>query len=769
MFTIYFLLPAVAFLISEIPTFRRSGVKNRIKQGSFWILMLTVVLAVIAMLMFLFMSFTAFLDLTLIKLIAAAVCSVFFAALVKAIGHIRRTKETLAMLLLSVALAAFLEGTVFNFRFYQTHDYVERDLSDSYSVYKFDVSEDDPSQYIIPEDVSSPYIEITDINEKVNNVYFDFTTINANGYVVNSYIDVYMTDESNARYLKLPSQTVMTEVEETKFLHLITNGATEKLKFVISTSYGKLFEINSIKINVPQQFNFEIIRLFAVAIIIFLFWLLRPSSKLWSYGFSDSVRQRIIICAVIVLEIAILLSVSVLNPAFAKNPSRHTAQYQQLAESFLDGKLYLAEEPSDFLAQMENPYDYNDRRYEASANGTSYYWDAAYYNGHYYVYFGVVPVLLLYLPYRAITGADLPNLAAIQVFLVLFAIGSFLLIGKFLKKYFDHKRVPFLSYILLTLIFINASGGIFIAKRPDFYSVPIISALAFTVFGLYFWMMSDEGGRIRPLYAALGSLCMALVAGCRPQLLVVSAMAIIIFWYPVFKDRSLFSKKGLWSTVAICIPYVIVAAGIMWYNNARFGSPFDFGANYNLTTNDMTGRGFRVERVGLAIFTYFLQPPKLTAAFPFLDACTISTNYLGTTITEPTFGGIFVVIPILWSLALLPSLSGKLKKRGMLAFCLLPLILSVFLGVFDAQGAGLLQRYVSDFAFLACFAAIVIFFVCYERTRSVSRLKLHSFLRFAFFASAAYCFMCIFAKYSVEIFQRSPYLFNSVSEMVQFW
>ena len=81
----------------------------------------------------------------------------------------------------------------------------------------------------------------------------------------------------------------------------------------------------------------------------------------------------------------------------------------------------------------------------------------------------------------------------------------------------------------------------------------------------------------------------------------------------------------------------------MWYNFARFGSPFDFGQNYNLTTNDMTGRGFRVERVGLSFFTYFLQPPKINSAFPFVNRVDITTSYLGTTITEAMFGGIFVV------------------------------------------------------------------------------------------------------------------------------
>ncbi|MCO7109522.1 hypothetical protein NIA69_10595 [Gemmiger formicilis] len=45
----------------------------------------------------------------------------------------------------------------------------------------------------------------------------------------------------------------------------------------------------------------------------------------------------------------------------------------------------------------------------------------------------------------------------------------------------------------------------------------------------------------------------------------------------------------------------------MWYNAARFGSPFDFGANYNLTGNDMTQRGFNAVRIGPAVFTSLFE------------------------------------------------------------------------------------------------------------------------------------------------------------------
>ena len=201
---------------------------------------------------------------------------------------------------------------------------------------------------------------------------------------------------------------------------------------------------------------------------------------------------------------------------------------------------------------------------------------------------------------------------------------------------------------------------------------------------------------------------MALVAASRPQFLLVSVIAIVLFWSSVFTERSLFSKKSIASTIAICLPYVLVAAGVMWYNNARFGSPFDFGQNYNLTTNDMTGRGFRFERVGLSLFTYFFQPPNINAAFPFVDNVQINTGYLGTTITEPMFGGIFMTIPLLWILLLVPSISKTLKKYNLFYLVTTLFALSLIIGVVDAQGAGLLQRYVSDFAYLAILAAIIV-------------------------------------------------------------
>ena len=763
-----FLIPLFLFFTCEMPRIKAIGIKKTLQGISVWTKLLIGEIFVNGMLMVLFMDLRAPLDFSIIKLLASILGSLFFLFLWhEGVRTVKGASWKRALAFCAV-FAVLSELTVVNFRFYQSYEYDPIDLSDTLALSGFHLVDGEENVYK-PNANTTPYVEINDLDAKVYNVYVDVAGRDSTQSAVNTYVTVYITDRSNENPMRLPAQTVMSEVESTKYLFVLTNGETDYLRLDFFTDRAKTYQINGIYLNTSQSIRLSPARMLGVTALLFLFWVLRPKGRFFQYAFEDSFRQRAVIAIVVLAEILLLLGISLMNPAFADNPSEHTSQYQELAKSFAEGRLCLEEEPPKFLAEMENPYDRAEREKQIRLHGESVHWDAAYFEGKYYVYFGVLPVLMLYLPFYLLTGTAMPNLLAVQFYLCLFAIGSFLLIARIIKKYFSQKKIPFLSYLILSLILINASCGIFIAKRPDFYSIPIIAALAFTVFGLYLWMLAEDHGGVRWGIAFFGSLCMALVAACRPQLLLGSALIFVIYWRAVFKDRSVFSKKGWKATVALILPYLIVAAGLMWYNYARFGSPFDFGANYNLTTNDMTGRGYRVERIGLSIFTYFFQLPNITAVFPFVQPTTVATNYLGTTITEPMFGGILAVIPLLWCLFLLPSKWRAVRERGLLGFCLIPLCLSLAIGVFDAQGAGLLQRYVSDFACFACLGAI--FFTCflYENRQSLHGERINAFLRIALFASGAYCFFMIFAKYSIEIFYCNPYLFNYVSELVQFW
>ena len=101
-------------------------------------------------------------------------------------------------------------------------------------------------------------------------------------------------------------------------------------------------------------------------------------------------------------------------------------------------------------------------------------------------------------------------------------------------------------------------------------------------------------------------------------------------------------------TICFILPYIIIAIFVMYYNYARFGSILDFGANYNLTTNDMTARGIHFERFLSAIYYYLFACPRITNVFPFIETIPLNTSYIGITIYELTFGGTFMLCPILF-------------------------------------------------------------------------------------------------------------------------
>ena len=74
-----------------------------------------------------------------------------------------------------------------------------------------------------------------------------------------------------------------------------------------------------------------------------------------------------------------------LSPVWNGTIPGHRDQYERMAQSILNGHLYLEYEDVDpRLSEMENPYDPQARK----ELGIYYHWDHAFYNGKYYMYFG---------------------------------------------------------------------------------------------------------------------------------------------------------------------------------------------------------------------------------------------------------------------------------------------------------------------------------------------------------------------------------------------
>lgn len=146
-------------------------------------------------------------------------------------------------------------------------------------------------------------------------------------------------------------------------------------------------------------------------------------------------------------------------------------------------------------------------------------------------------------------------------------------------------------------------------------------------------------------------------------MLVGSFLAIPIFLKPFCQYLKSSKKQALVSLASAAVPYIIVAALLMYYNYARFGSPFDFGANYNLTTNDMTHRGFHLDRLPFGLFMYLFQTPEFVGRAPFMTATSITTSYQGTTIAETMYGGFFWFNIITAALLFFGNVRTFLRKK----------------------------------------------------------------------------------------------------------
>ena len=142
--------------------------------------------------------------------------------------------------------------------------------------------------------------------------------------------------------------------------------------------------------------------------------------------------KRIIACVVALITALICVLPMDDLPIWNGEIPDHRNQYELMAEAILNGRIDFAYGDEAELESLENPYDPNERK-EA---GVKYHWDHAYYDGHYYMYFGIVPVFLAFLPYRLITGTALTTFRATQFFTAIIIAGMFSLFWLLSKLFF---------------------------------------------------------------------------------------------------------------------------------------------------------------------------------------------------------------------------------------------------------------------------------------------------------------------------------------------
>ena len=660
-------------------------------------------------------------------------------------GTLLKVARAVAIIAL-IALA--LEVFVFNINFFTSSGYRTINLDD-----RIQLQRNDEGAFLLT-DVDHT-LEFSSLNTEVRNIRIDFNA-----------------DQ--------PAQNIAVKIQDpSKFINLQTAGYVENLRIeVVGEDVSYPILLNGVSLNAHRPFAFNPLRFVAVFGLLLLGYAFRPKSAIYRIRIVENPRKS---KAGIIFAVAIELALTTTFLFYGSNlVGVATSSYNygawngtSLVNTFeVGGDNAQQEEPPQWLKDMEDPYDKGARDEAQKETGEPYLFDVAYHDGHYYVYFGVVPVLLFYLPFYLLTGANFPTAIGVLVMALLFILGATALLDRFARYHF--RSVSLGVYLLLQIPLVFCCGIMYLVKFPTFYSMPIMCGLAFSLWGLYCWMRSRLAAhKCGWLFA--GSLCMALVAGCRPQLLVLSLLAFPLFWRTYITERRLATRRGVVEFACLVAPYVLVAAGIMAYNYARFGSLTDFGANYNLTVNDMTKRGMNVGRLAPAFFTYFLQPPCMTGVFPFLQPAPFETTYMGQTIKEVTFGGILACLPILWVLAFTRRILGmrarQAETRTIFGIIVVLVASGVLVALLDAELAGILQRYYADFSFMFLAAAVLLCFVVNESL--AERAALHDLMLKLLLVlvgvSVAYSALLCLAPETGWYSDVYPWAYQGLLDAVVFW
>ena len=707
-----------------------------------------------------------------------------------AVRHL--AKSILAIL----AVALLLETFLFNLNFFTSAGYNSISLND-----KLNLQETTDEQYKLT--AVNHTLEFSNLNTEVHNIWLNFDYRQPAQELT---VKIQFTDDAHHTYFDsteytvgVPDVAVSTLSDQSEYINLNTTGLVDNLRIeVTGENVSYPIKLSDIVLNAHHPFDFNAGRFLATAGILLLAFAFRPRSAIYRIHIVDEPRKsKAAIIATVVIEVWLMATflfmgsnlVGVATQGYNSGSwdghsivntfevgGDNAQQYAELAKAMAHGQLYLEEEPPQWLQDMADPYDKGARDEAQKETGEPYLFDVAYHDGHYYVYFGVVPVVLFYLPFYLLTGANFPTAIGVLIACVAFVLGCSALLDRFARYHF--KRVSLGLYLLLQIPLVTCCGILYLLKFPTFYSLPIMLGLAFSVWGLYFWMRgrasAARSAGPEKWYLA-GSLCMALVVGCRPQLVVLSLLAFPLFWRAYITERRLFSPRGAREFACLVAPYAVVAAGLMGYNYARFGSLTDFGANYNLTVNDMTKRGWNLGRLAPALFAYFLQPPCVTGVFPYVQPAPFDTTYMGQTIKEVTFGGILACLPVLWVLPFAKRiLTLRMRQRStrtIMGVIVVLLASGVIVALLDAQMAGILQRYFADFNFMFLAAVVLLAFIVNENLPpgSMAQNLLMKVLLVLVAVSVLYSVLVCFVPETGWYSDVYPWAYQDVIETAQFW
>ena len=560
------------------------------------------------------------------------------------------------------------------------------------------------------------------VNAETNQIFsggFDFPVDSVSlrlryrdGISEQAFIDVSvftLNDNSAEPYtLAVRKKLAVSEslTEHTLFFNTAGNATDIAVDF---GDFSGEIEISSMTINPDYKFTFNSVRFGLMMLLgaLIYFYKLRPENPALSY----SVRQKrseaasLLICAgSVILVTALNISGDGLNAI--EYPLLYGVEgydpYIQQFDAFMKGPLHLDVVPDEGLLALENPYS------PAQREGIFYLWDRAFFDGKYFSYFGIAPILTVYFPFYLLTGMLPESGYAMIVFGMLTAIFFALALEEY-ARISGKKNFGYFPAFCTVSAFLSSFALLILRGQTRFYYVASMAGMAFSAAFLFFMLraVGSKKASTRILSFALAGVSFGLGFLSRVNsilpLAVVSAVFVILWAAKRIREKKIPMLLG--ESAALGLPVAAALAVSMIYNKLRFGSFFDFGTDYQLTVSDTSLYSVGLFGVAPSFFHYFLQNLGFTTEFPFVGFDYVAASDYGRYVYVDSGLGIFAA-PFMLMLLLSPVVFKKksigTNKKILFGAALFSLPLTAFL---NFCLGGVIFRYTADLSLLAAFLA----------------------------------------------------------------
>ena len=393
--------------------------------------------------------------------------------------------------------------------------------------------------------------------------------------------------------------------------------------------------------------------------------------------------------------------------------------YDNIADALVHGRLDLRPSPPAGLLALRDPYDpaasqpYRDMGFH----------DLVLYKGRFYATWGPAPAVVLFAPLRLV-GIDLSH--SVAAFLLAFGAWAFAC-GALL--FAARRWLPASPrWMLFAGAVILATGNLapFLLRRPKVYEVAVLGGMCFAMGAVYFLMTGGLGRRPVPWRLALGSLCLGLAAGSRPQLAVGIVPAALLARHVWRRVGRVEARRCV---AALAVPVGVCLALLLAYNQARFGSPFNVGNTHQISAmNSATFDWGSLSYVVPNLWDYLVAMPSLVWQLPFHGTYSILVprGYpfsvpAAFTDPGPPMGGLLVFAPIVLLLGGLPFLRRRWPELRAVAASLVAC--GVVGLVFIAYLVLPIERYAGDFTGLFVLGALLVWLMLVENAQSRPRAR----------------------------------------------